>query len=283
MSKRLAGKVAIVTGGGSYDGELGTGQATAICLAREGAQVLVADLSPNNAARTIAAIKDDSGGEAFAFIGDATNSDDSQAMIAAAVEHYGSLHVLVNNLGFGGRSSRWAGEPGLTGVDDPYWEAAFNLNLKSAMLASKYAIPAMTAVGGGSIINISSCDGIAGAMHYGVPYSVSKGALHMLTKTTAAFHGRQGIRANCIAPGHLYAAFTEDISPEIRERRRRVAPLGTEGTAWDIAWAAVFLASDQARWISGVILPVDGGLYAIQPLLGHDLIEGRSPFEQNPT
>ena len=280
-NKRLQDKVAIVTGAGSHDGELGTGLATAICLAREGAQVVVADRSPDNAERTIAAIKNDSGGEASSFIGDATNADDSRAMIAAAVERYGGLHVLVNNLGFGGRSSRWSEGLGLTGVDEEYWEIAFDLNLKSAMLASNHAIPAMTTSGGGSTINISSVDGLAGAMSYGVPYGISKGALHMLTKTTAAFHGRQGIRANCIAPGHLHAAFAEHISPEVRERRRRVVPLGTEGTAWDIALAAVFLASDESRWVSGITLPVDGGLFAAQPLLGYDLIEGRSPFEQD--
>ena len=185
----------------------------------------------------------------------------------------------MNNLGYGERGSRGTAGPGVTGVDEDTWELGMNLNLKSAMLATKYAIPAMAAAGGGSIINVSSVDGIAGAMSYNVPYGVSKGALHMLTKTIAAFHGRQGIRANCIAPGHLHAAFTEQLSPELRERRHRVTPLGTEGTAWDIGWAAVFLASDQARWISGVVLPVDGGLYASQPLLAYGHIEGKSPFE----
>ena len=280
MTDRLKGKVAIITGGGSHDGVIGTGQATAICMAREGARVVVADLITENAERTVAAIETDSGAEASTFIGDATKADDNEAMIATAVKRYGGLHILMNNLGFGGRSTLWSGGPGLTGVSEDYWETAMNLNLKSAMLASKFAVPAMVASGGGSIINVSSVDGIAGAMNYGVPYGVSKGALHMLTKTTAAFHGRQGIRANCIAPGHLHAAFTEQISPEVRERRHKVTPLGTEGTAWDIAWAAVFLASDEARWVSGVVLPVDGGLYASQPLLGYEHIEGRNPFEQ---
>ena len=100
----------------------------------------------------------------------------------------------------------------------------------------------------------------------------------MLTKTTAAWHGRDGIRANCIAPGHLHSAFTIDFDSAHQERRRRVVPLGTEGTPWDVAWAAVFLASDEARWISGVTLPVDGGLFAAQPLLGHDFIAGTNPF-----
>ena len=119
--------------------------------------------------------------------------------------------------------------------------------------------------------------GISSADHYGAPYSVSKGALHMLTRGTAAWHGREGIRANCIAPGHLHSAFTEHLKPEHRERRKQVVPLGTEGTPWDVAMAAVFLASDESRWISGVILPVDGGLFAAQPMLAHDFIQGDNP------
>ncbi len=98
----------------------------------------------------------------------------------------------------------------------------------------------------------------------------------MLTKATAAFHGRDGIRANCIAPGHLQSAYQSKITTEERDRRRRVVPLGTEGTPWDVAWAAVFLASDEARWISGITLPVDGGLFAAQPLLAHDFLQEES-------
>ena len=151
------------------------------------------------------------------------------------------------------------------------------MNLNSAMLSSRHAIPVMAKAGGGSIINVSSCDGISSADHYGAPYSVSKGALHMLTRGTAAWHGREGIRANCIAPGHLHSAYTEHLKPEHRERRKQVVPLGTEGTPWDVAMAAVFLASDESRWISGVILPVDGGLFAAQPMLAHDFIQGDNP------
>ena len=279
---RLQGKVAIVTGGGSHEGLLGTGKATAVCLARDGAGVLVADISHDNATRTVDEIRDDIGGEAVAFTGDATRNDDCRAMVSAAVEHFGGLHVLINNLGFGGKSSNSELSQGIAGIDEEEWKAGFDLNLTSAMLASKNAIPAMVASGGGSIINVSSCDGIAAAVHYGAPYSVSKGALHMLTRATAAWHGRDGIRANCIAPGHLHAAFTAEYSSAHRERRRRVVPLNTEGTPWDVAWAAVFLASDEARWISGVTLPVDGGLFAAQPLLGHDLVEGIRPFKQAP-
>jgi NAD(P)-dependent dehydrogenase (short-subunit alcohol dehydrogenase family) len=277
---RLQGKTAVVTGGGSHEGQLGTGRATAVCLAKEGARVLVADASQENASRTVDEIREEIGGEASAFIGDATKSEDCRAMVSAAVERYGGLHVLINNLGFGGSSNVWGPSKGISEIDEEDWDKAFNLNLKSAMLASKHAIPAMIDSGGGSIINLSSCDAIAAATHYGAPYSVSKGALHMLTKTTAAWHGRDGIRANCIAPGHLHSAFTLDLDVELQNRRRLVVPLGTEGTAWDVAWAAVFLASDEARWISGVTLPVDGGLFAAQPLLGRDLVEGIGPLNE---
>lgn len=275
---RLQGKVAIVTGGGSHETQLGTGRATAVCLAREGARVLVADLSGENAQRTVDEIAEDPIGEASAFTGDTTQNENCRAMVEAAVERYGALHVLVNNLGFGGRSSNDGRSQGISGIDEDDWDRGFDLNLRSAMLASRNAIPAMINSGGGSIINVSSCDAVAAATHYGAPYTVSKGALHMLTRATAAWHGRDGIRANCIAPGHLHSAYTVDFDAELRDRRRRVVPLGTEGTPWDVAWATVFLASDEARWISGAILPVDGGLFAAQPLLGHDLIEGHHPF-----
>ncbi|MCH2213236.1 MAG: SDR family oxidoreductase [Fuerstiella sp.] len=275
---RLLGKVAIVTGGGSHEEQVGTGRATAVCLAQEGAKVLVADVSRENAVRTVNEITDKFGGEASVFTGDTTTGADCLAMVAAAVQKYGGLHVLVNNLGYGGRSSNEGISRRISGIDDDDWDRGFDFNLKSAMLASKHAIPAMIDSGGGSIINFSSCDAIAAAIHCGAPYSVSKGALHMLTKTTAAWHGRDGIRANCIAPGHLHSAYTVDFDSAHQERRRQVVPLGTEGTPWDVAWATVFLASDESRWISGVILPVDGGLFAAQPLLGHDFITGVDPF-----
>ena len=153
------------------------------------------------------------------------------------------------------------------------FDAAVEMNLKTATLASKYAIPAMKRTGGGSIINVSSVDGLAAGRSYGVPYGVTKGALHMLTVATAAYHGRDGVRANCIAPGHLHSSFTSAIGPELRDLRRRVVPLGTEGTPWDVAWLAVFLASDESRWISGVTIPVDGGLFAAQPLVAQAYME----------
>ena len=118
---------------------------------------------------------------------------------------------------------------------------------------------------------------MSSSLTYDTSYAVSKGALHMLTRSTAAWHGRQGIRANCIAPGHLHSSISNHFDHDLRERRKQVVPLGTEGTPWDVAMAAVFLASDESRWISGIIMPVDGGLFAAQPMLANDFIQGNNP------
>ena len=264
--KRLDGKVAIVTGGGAHEErELGTGRATSLCLAREGARVLVADLDEANAQRTVDEIRGE-GGEANAFQGNSTLASDNESMITACVERYGALHVLVNNVGFSGLGN-------VVDLDEDTLRRSLDLNLNSAIFASKYAIPAMRESGGGSIINVSSIDGLSAGMFHNTPYAVAKGALHMLTKTTAAYHGREGIRANCIAPGPIHASFTTSLSPTTRDLRSRSVPLGTEGTAWDIAWGAVYLASDEARWVSGVIIPIDGGLLASAPLTAYGYIE----------
>jgi NAD(P)-dependent dehydrogenase (short-subunit alcohol dehydrogenase family) len=130
----------------------------------------------------------------------------------------------------------------------------------------KHAVPAMMTSGGGSIINVSSIDGLRAGFSPNVPYAVAKAGVVQLTRTMAVHHGRDNIRVNCIAPGHLHAPFVSDLPNEVRELRRRAGPLGTEGDAWDVAWAAVFLASDESRWISGVVLPVDAGLLAATPL-----------------
>ena len=264
--ERLEGKVAIVTGGGAREQrELGTGRATSVCLAREGAKVLVVDLEEANAQRTVDQIRGE-GGEASAFQADCALAGDNLAMVTACVERFGSLDILVNNLGISARGN-------VADLDEDTLHRSLDLNLNSAVFASKYAIPAMRQSGGGSIINVSSIDGLSAGMFHNTPYALAKGALHMLTKTTAAYHGREGIRANCIAPGPIHASFTTNLSTKTRVLRERSVPLGTEGTAWDIAWGAVFLASDEARWISGVIIPIDGGLLATAPLTAYGYME----------
>ena len=258
---RLAGKVAIVTGGGTRSDteELGIGRATALLFARAGARVVVADVSAENAQRTCDDIIAE-GGEASVVAADVSDAAACQAMVAAAVERFGALHVLFNNAAVVGRGT-------VVTFEEENFDRNVAVNLKGPALASKYAIPAMEKSGGGSIIYVSSIDGIVAPYSQTVPYSLTKGALHMLTKTTASNHGRQGIRANCIAPGHVHGAFPSRLMrPGARDLRRNASPLGTEGTPWDVAWLAVFLASDESRWISGVTIPVDGGLLAVAPL-----------------
>ena len=266
---RLAGKVAIVTGGGTRSDteELGIGRATALLFARAGARVVVADLSVENAQRTCDDIVAE-GGDACVVAADVSDAGACQAMVSAAVERFGALHVLFNNAAVVGSGT-------VLTFEDENFDRNVAVNLKGPALATRYAIPAMERSGGGSIVYVSSIDAIAAPYSQTVPYSLTKGALHMLTKTTASNHGRQGIRANCIAPGHVHGAFPSRLMrPGARELRRNASPLGTEGTPWDVAWLAVFLASDESRWISGVTIPVDGGLLAVAPLRAYSYLTG---------
>lgn len=184
-------------------------------------------------------------------------------MADACQETYGRLDILVNNVATHGSGK-------VTDVGSDELDHVYAINLRSMMLTCKYAIPLMKASGGGSIINISSIDGLRAGMRPNVPYAVTKAGAAQLARLLAVHHGRDNIRANCIAPGHIYAPFVKQINDEQRALRKNVAPLGTEGNAWDIAWAALFLASDEARWISGVVLPIDGGLLAATPLAVYD-------------
>jgi NAD(P)-dependent dehydrogenase (short-subunit alcohol dehydrogenase family) len=256
--QRLQGKTAIVTGAGTRGPMPGTGQATAILFARHGANVLLVDLDLERVQETQVAIEAE-GSRASVFQADVTQEEQCRALMEVCLERYGALHVLFNNVGAYGSGK-------VTDVEDAIWNRALDTNLKSAVLTSKYAVPKIAASGGGSIIHVSSIDGLRASMTPNIPYTVAKGGLIALTRAMAVQHGREGIRVNCIAPGHLYAPFVAHISPEQRELRRKAGPLGTEGDAWDVAWAAVFLASDEARWISGVVLPVDAGLLAATPL-----------------
>lgn len=236
----------------------GTGQATAILFARQGAKVLLVDLHEARAEDTRAAIEAE-GGEASVFAADVTQDDACRAMVAACVARYDGLDVLFNNVGGSGRGK-------VTEIEESGWQHALDLNLKSAVFASKHAIPAMARTGGGSIIHVSSIDGVRAGLSKNVPYAVAKGGLFALTRQTAVQHGRENVRVNCIVPGMLYAPIVAHVDAETRELRRKGGPLGTEGTSWDVAWAAVFLASEEARWVSGVVLPVDAGLLAATPM-----------------
>ena len=259
-SGRLAGKVAIVTGAGSRGPGVGTGKAASTLFAREGASVLLVDAMPERAEATQASIEQE-GGVASVLQADVTYEADCARIAEEAVARYGRLDILFNNVGIG--------SPGtVVDVEQEDFDRVMATNIRSMVFTSKYAVPRMVASGGGSIINMSSIAGIrAGSSGASIPYAISKGGVIALTTQMSVHHGRDGVRVNCIAPGPLYTPMVAGrMSEEGRDLRRRSTPLGTEGSAWDIAWAALFLASDESRWITGVTLPVDGGVLATTPL-----------------
>jgi NAD(P)-dependent dehydrogenase (short-subunit alcohol dehydrogenase family) len=253
---RLEGLVAIVTGAGSRAPGIGNGRATAVLFAREGAKVALVDNVRVHAEETKDII-DEEGGESFVIGADVTADADCQRVVDETVSLYGRLDVLDNNVGIEGPGS-------VVDVDEAAWDRVMNVNVKSMMLMSKHAIPVMAANGGGSIITISS---LSALRPRGLtPYSTSKGAVIALTQAMAVDHAAQRIRVNCIAPGPVYTPMVAGgMSPDLRERRAKASPLGLEGNGWDIGWAAVFLASAESRWITGIVLPVDGGASLVGP------------------
>ena len=259
---RLQDKIALVAGAGSRGEPAGTGYAAAKLFAQHGASVVLVDNNRERAEATEREIIED-GGTASVFLADVTSEDHCQAMVEACRERHNRLDILFNNVATHGSGK-------VTDVSSDELDRVFAINLRSMMLACKYAIPLMKASGGGSIINVSSIDGLRTGMHPNVAYAVTKAGAAHLARVIAVHHGRDNIRANCIAPGHIYAPFVSAISSDKRALRKSAAPLGSEGTAWDIAWASLFLASDEARWISGAVLPVDGGLLAATPLAVYD-------------
>ena len=248
----LDGKVAIVTGAGAAEGGVGNGKAAAILLAREGCRVLAVDRDEKLAQETVELIKGE-GGEAAAFVADVTKEAECAALVKAAVDRWGRLDVLDNNVGIDGAGT-------VVDETEARWERMMQVNVTSMFLVSKHAIPAMRRNGGGAIVNISS---VSALRPRGLTaYSVSKGAIITLSRAMAVDHGPEGIRVNCVAPGPVYTPLVYAggrMSTEGRERRKQSGVLGTEGTGWDIGHAVVFLASDKARWITGQTLVVDGG------------------------
>lgn len=249
----LRGKVALVSGGGAAGDGIGNGRATAILLARAGARVFVADRKLELAQRTVEMIEAE-GGEAAAAAANVIVESECRELIERVVDRFGRLDLLDNNVGIGSRGSV---------VDEPAesWRRVMQVNVESMFLVSKFAIPAMVASGGGgAIVNVAS---ISALRPRGLTsYSVSKGAVIALTKAMAVDHGPQGIRVNCVAPGPVFTpmVFGPGMSDAAREQRKKASLLGIEGTGWDVGNAVRFLLSDQARYITGQVLVVDGGV-----------------------
>ena len=263
MADRLRDKVALVVGAGSIGPGWGNGKATAVLFAREGARVVCADIDRDAATETAELIRGE-GGEALVVQVDVTRHDQVRALVDATVAAYGRIDVLDNNVGI-------AEVGGVVELPEAAWDRVMAVNLKSFYLTMKRVIPVMIEGGGGSIVNISS---IASVRWTGVPYAsyyASKGAVNQLTKTTAIEYARQGVRVNAVLPGLMKTPMVETsiglaesyAAGEVEEMwrvRDEQCPMGHMGDAWDVAHAVLFLASDEARYITGVELLVDGGI-----------------------
>jgi NAD(P)-dependent dehydrogenase (short-subunit alcohol dehydrogenase family) len=264
MPGRVDGKVALIVGGGQSPGEgLGNGRATAILLAREGARVVVADRLLESAQETVELITGE-GLEASAIDVDATSEASVEAMIKAAVARYGQLDILHNNVG----ASIALGDAPADKLTEEAYDRSFAVNLKSAWLASKHALPVMRERSTGSIVSISSLAALEAYPLLG--YKTMKAALITMTQSLAAGNARYGIRVNVILPGLMNTpmAIENRIRPDfsreqvVAAREKRVPLRHKMGTAWDVAYAALFLHSDEAQFISGASLVVDGAAAA---------------------
>ena len=248
-SADLSGRVAVVTGAGARGDGIGNGRATAILLAEAGAHVLAVDRKPDLAETTVEMISAE-GSSAVAFGADVTVEADCAAMIRAALERWGRLDILVNNVGIGSDGT-------VVTSDVEAWQRVMDVNLTSMVLASRAAIPAMIErSGGGAIVNISS---ISALRPRGMTaYSTSKGAIMALTTAMAVDHGTDGVRVNCVAPGPVRTPLVggDDMPYELAEAR----VLKIEGNGWDVGAAVRFLCTDEARYITGHTLVVDGGV-----------------------
>ena len=250
---RLVGLTALVTGAGGSGEILGCGQAIAQLFAAQGATVGVLDIEPERVKHTTDLI-DAAGGRPFPLIADITDEAAVGTAVEALAREAAGIDIVVNNAAITGGA-----EPVL-GTAVSAWERTVSVNVTGAMLVSRTAHPYLAMSPTASIVNISS---VAANRGGGVgAYAASKGAIQSMTKDLAYAWGPSGIRINCIAPGYIHATMSGRMTETARLQREEGTLLGTEGGAWDIAWAALFLASPESRWLTGVILPVDGGASA---------------------
>lgn len=262
MSGRLADKVAIVMGAGQTPGDtIGNGRATALLFAREGAHVACVDRRGESAEKTVAMISDEGAAHpALALEADATDQADCRGVMDAVVERWGRIDVLHNNVGIGG------GDAGPAHLDEEAWDRILAVNLKSVVMPCKFVLPVMRGQQGGAITNVSSVAAVCSTPI--VAYKASKAGVNAYTQSLAVGNAKHGIRANVIMPGLMNTpmaiegisqALGVDKDELIRRRDAQVPLRGKMGTAWDVAYAALYLASDEARFVTGVSLAVDGG------------------------
>ena len=257
---RLADKVGIVVGAGQTPGgTIGNGRATALLFAREGARLLLVDRDLGSVEETAAQVKEE-GGECSVFEADITRESDCEALARQCVETYGRIDILHNNVGIG------TGDAGPTTLTEEAWDHIFDVNLKGLFLTCKHVLPVMREQGSGAIINISS---VAAVCSVGIlAYKTSKAGVNALTQSLAIGNAKYNIRVNAIMPGLMNTPMAiEGISRArgissdelVRQRDAQVPLRRKMGTGWDTAYAALFLASDEAGFVTGVCLPVDGG------------------------
>ncbi|NKB69767.1 MAG: glucose 1-dehydrogenase [Candidatus Latescibacteria bacterium] len=261
MGQRLKNKVAIVIGAGSIGPGWGNGKATAVLFAREGARIFAVDINLDAALETQSIIQKE-GGQCTAHRADVTDNAAVEALVEACLAAYGRIDILHNNVGI-------VEVGGCVEASEESWDRVNQVNVKSVFLACKHVLPHMERQGGGAIVNISS---VAGVRWLGVPYvsySASKGAVNQLTQSIALQYAKKNIRANAVLPGFmetpmvanaLSQTYAEGDVDKMVEIRNQLCPSGKMGDAWDVAHAALFLASDEAKYITGTQLVVDGGL-----------------------
>ncbi len=261
MGDRLKGKTAIVTGAGSVGPGWGNGKAAAVLFAREGAAVFAVDIDPDAAAETKAIIEGE-GGVCEAHRGDVSDAGEVEALVGRCLDRFGRIDVLHNNVGI-------VELGGPVELSEEAWDRVAAVNLKSMFLTCKHVLPVMERQGGGAIVNISSVSGIRWSGVSYISYSTTKGAVLPFTRSVALEYAGRNIRANSVLPGlmntpmivePLADAYGEGDVGRMIEARDAQCPMGHMGDAWDVAHAALFLASDEAKYITGAELVVDGGL-----------------------